>query len=194
MKDTEIGQAEDAARTDAGDPPGDPAVESDPGMEDVLEKDIEQKLLETEEESKQLHDRLLRLSAEFDNYKKRSDREAADFRKFANERLVKDLLPVLDNLERAMEATNGEAASEGLREGVEMTRKELLKILEKNGVTPIDARGQPFDPTFHEAMMQQDHPDHEANTVISEVQKGYLMHGRLLRPSLVIVASGNPGQ
>ncbi len=140
-------------------------------------------------ESQQHYDRLLRVSAEFDNYKKRAARESEEFRKFANESLLKDLLHVLDNLERAIaSASEGGAANQCVVEGVEMTLSEIMKTFSKYGVSVITALGEPFDPSFHQAVMQEETDAHPANTVINEMQKGYMLHDRLLRPAMVVVA------
>jgi molecular chaperone GrpE len=129
------------------------------------------------------------LSAEFENYKKRSSRESEEFRKFANQSLIKEMLSVVDNLELAMNSTNGhKAIDKDLLQGLAMTHREILKVFEKFNVKPIDAKGQPFDPTYHEAVMQEETNDYAKNTVINEMQKGYMIHDRLLRPSMVVVA------
>ena len=145
-----------------------------------------------------MYDRLLRASAEFDNFKKRSSREMEEFRKFANQSLIKEMLAVVDNLELAMNSTNShKTIDKDLLQGLEMTHKEILKVFEKFNVKPIDAKGQPFDPTFHEAVMQEETSDSPKNTVINELQRGYLIHDRLLRPSMVVVAKpkeDNEGQ
>ena len=152
-------------------------------------RDLEAQLEQREQEAKENYDRLLRVSAEFENYKKRTSRELEEFRKFANQSLIKELLSVVDNLELAMNSTNGhETIDQGLLQGLEMTHKEILKVFEKFNVKPIVAIGEVFDPTFHEAVMQEETDDYEANTVINELQKGYMIHTRLLRPSMVVVA------
>ena len=152
-------------------------------------KDLESKLAAKEQEAKESYDRLLRVSAEFENYKKRASREMEDFRKFSNQSLLKEMLSVVDNLELAMNSTNGhKAIDKDLLQGLEMTHKEILKVFEKFNVKPIDAKGQPFDPTFHEAVMQEETNDSPKNTVINELQRGYMIHDRLLRPSMVVVA------
>ncbi len=152
-------------------------------------KELEAKLESKEKEAAETYDRLLRVSAEFDNYKKRSTRELADYRKFANQSLIKEMLSVVDNLELAINSTNGhEAIDKDLLQGLEMTHREILKVFEKFNVKPIEAKGQPFDPTFHEAVMQEETNDSPKNTVINELQKGYMIHDRLLRPSMVVVA------
>ena len=140
-----------------------------------------------EEEAKANYDRFLRVSAEFENYKKRSAREAEDFRKYANESLLKDLLPVIDNLERALESSDATAAT--LAEGVGLTRKEILKVLERYGATPVEAFGSEFDPCRHQALMMDESGQHPPNTVVKELQKGYMLKDRLLRPALVAVSA-----
>ena len=157
--------------------------------EDDPMKVLEAKLEAKEKEAEENYDRLLRLSAEFENYKKRSSREIEEFRKFANQSLIKEMLSVVDNLELAMNSTNGhKAIDKDLVKGLEMTHREILKVFEKFNVKPIDAKGQPFDPTFHEAVMQEETNDYAKNTVINEMQRGYMIHDRLLRPSMVVVA------
>jgi molecular chaperone GrpE len=153
------------------------------------EKDLAAKLEAAEKEAGDNYDRFLRISAEFENYKKRKEREAADFRKYANETLVKELLPVVDNLERAMETSaDHEDAVSCILEGVDMTLKEIFKVLEKFAVKAVDAIGNEFDPTYHQAVMQEETDTHPENTVIKELQKGYTIHDRLLRPAMVVVA------
>ncbi len=133
-------------------------------------------------------DRILRISAEFDNYKKRSAKEMDDFRKFANESLFKRLLTVVDNLERAIASGEEGADAKALLEGIKMTHKEIVKFLESFNVKPVEAQGKPFDPVFHQAVTQQESNDYPDNTVINELQKGYLLHDRLIRPSMVVVS------
>ena len=158
------------------------------GKDDPI-KELEAKLETKEKEVEETYDRLLRVSAEFDNFKKRSTREMDEYRKFANQSLIKEMLSVVDNLELAMNSTNGhKAIDKDLLQGLEMTHKEILKVFEKFNVKPIDAIGQPFDPAFHEAVMQEETNDSPKNTVINELQRGYMIHDRLLRPSMVVVA------
>ena len=155
---------------------------------DNPEDDLEAKLEVKEQEAKENYDRLLRVSAEFENYKKRTTRELEEFRKFANQSLIKEMLSVVDNLELAMNSTNGhKTIDQGLLQGLDMTHKEILKVFEKFNVKPIEAKGQTFDPTFHEAVMQEATDEFDDNTVINELQKGYLIHDRLLRPAMVVV-------
>ena len=133
-------------------------------------------------------DRALRLSAEFDNYKKRSAKETQDFKKFANETLLKQLLSVVDNLERAIDTSEENAENKGLLDGVKMTHKEMMRIFDSFEVKPLKAEGEIFDPNFHQAVTQEESDSCPENTVVKELQKGYTLHGRLVRPSMVIVS------
>ncbi|UCD33468.1 MAG: nucleotide exchange factor GrpE [Desulfobacterales bacterium] len=134
--------------------------------------EMEAKLESLEQESKETHDRLLRVSAEFENYKKRAAREMADFRKFANESFVKAILPVVDNLDRAIESSsNDEHPNSSVVEGVSMTLKEILRVLEQFSVKPFESVGKTFDPGFHQAMHQEETEEYPDNTVVSEFQK-----------------------
>lgn len=167
-------------------------VEQEPDRESESEE-IEQlrdEVSSAKAEAAEIYDRLLRHSAEFENYKKRVQRQMEDHKKYANEELIKDLLTVVDNLERALNAA-GERKAESdacMAEGIEMTLNEILKILKKHDVTPVEAVGKPFDPTYHEAIMQEETDEHPENTVIGEMQKGYLLHDRLIRPAMVVVS------
>ncbi len=153
-------------------------------------KEMEAKLETAEQEAKENYDRFLRVSAEFENYKKRSAREISEFRKFANESLIKEMLSVVDNLERALDSSlSNKQADTGLVEGVDMTLKEILNIFEKFSVKPVESLGKPFDPAFHQAVMQKETDSHPGNTVTNEMQKGYMMHDRLIRPAMVVVST-----
>jgi molecular chaperone GrpE len=135
-------------------------------------------------------DRLQRVSAEFQNYKKRAAREMSDFKKFANEALLKEMLTVSDNLERAVESLQDENGPESpALKGLTLTLDALKKIFKDFYVTEVKSLDEPFDPTFHEAMMRELNNDCPENTVIKEMQKGYMIHDRLLRPALVVVSS-----
>ncbi len=134
-------------------------------------------------------DLYLRERADLENVRKRNQRDKEDAIKFANDRLLKEMIPVLDNLERAVEhARQDDDDSQGLLEGVNMTINQFRKALEDFGVKPISALGTDFDPNLHQAMGQIESAEQAPNTVVSEFQKGYLLHDRLLRPSLVMVA------
>lgn len=152
-------------------------------------KEMETRLESVEQEAKEAHDRFLRVSAEFENYKKRSAREMDEFRKFANESLIREMLTVVDNLERALNSSNNDnQANSHIAEGVGMTLKEILKVFEKFNVKPIEALGKPFDPNFHQAAMREETNERPENTVLNELEKGYMIHDRLLRPAMVVVS------
>jgi molecular chaperone GrpE len=154
------------------------------------EKSIEERIKISEAKVEEHYDRLLRMTAEFDNYKKRMEREMNEFRKYANESIVKDVLPTIDNLQRALSTSSekNENTSESIREGVNMTLKGLLDTLEKHGVVPIESLGKPFDPNFHHAVMQEESERRPDDSVSQELQKGYMINDRLLRPALVVVS------
>jgi molecular chaperone GrpE len=132
-------------------------------------------------------DRYLRTVAEFDNVRKRSAREREEYTRYANESLLRDILPVLDNLDRALQAARSEPAT-SLTTGVELIQRELLRILEKFGLTAFTSVGQPFDPERHEAIARVPSTDLPDMTVAGETARGYLLHGRVLRPAMVTVA------
>jgi molecular chaperone GrpE len=151
-----------------------------------LEK-LQEQLAEKTREAAENYDKWLRLLAEFDNFKKRMQKEKADLMKFSNESLLRNILPILDNLERAIDHGKEARENNSLLEGLEITLKQFLNTLERFGVKPLAARGEVFDPEKHEAVSQQE-SDQEPNRVISEVERGYVYHDRLLRPARVIVS------
>jgi len=134
-------------------------------------------------------DRLLRALAEVENIKRRTQREREEYIRYANESLLRDLVPVLDNLDRALEAARGTGEVSGVVGGVELIQRELLKVLERAGVTRYSALGHPFDPTRHEAIARVVSTDAKPGTVIGETLPGYQLHNRVLRAALVSVAA-----
>jgi len=177
MEEVENAQAEGEVKEEA------------PGLEAEMNK-IKEQLALKEAEAKENYERFLRTCAEFENFKKRAAREKDEFFKFAKEGMIRELLPVLDNLERAVEHSKATQDFRGLVEGVDMTLKQFLQCLDKFGVTPIKGIGERFDPTRHEAIMQVEEGDYDADTVVGEHQKGYILNDRLIRPCLVTVAKG----
>ncbi len=134
-----------------------------------------------------LQDRLLRTAAEFDNYRKRIERERREQAEFAAADALIDLLPIVDNLERALQAPAGSDA-DAFRKGVELIHKQMLDLLRKRGVTPIEALGVDFDPNLHEAVVHEISSEHREGEVMQELQRGYTVGERLLRPAMVKVA------
>jgi molecular chaperone GrpE len=155
-------------------------------------RDLEEQIAAAREEARQNEEKWLRERADLENLKKRSARERADLTKFANERVLKDLLPIVDNLERAVEHAQTGGNGQPLVEGVALVLKSLLDVLQRHGVTRIEAKGAPFDPAHHEAMAHVPSAEHEPNVVIEEHQPGYRLNDRLLRPALVTIAKA-PG-
>ncbi|MCG3114683.1 MAG: nucleotide exchange factor GrpE [Candidatus Manganitrophus sp. SA1] len=144
-----------------------------------------------EEEARQAQERFMRTLADFENYKKRAQRDQSDALKYANEKLIKELLPVIDNLERALAHSRETRDFDRMMEGVELIRKQLLSALGKFGVVPIESLNQPFDPSLHQSIGQievEEGSDAKENQVIGETQKGYHLNDRVLRPSLVMIA------
>lgn len=150
--------------------------------------ELEKLLVERDGELKQAHDRILRLAAELDNTRKRLDREKSEGIAYANESIMRELLPVLDNLERAVEHGQNEENCQGLLEGVQMTLKCFLDVFGRFGGSQFSAVGEPFDPNRHEAVTREDTSEYPDMTVIREFQKGYTLRERLLRPAMVGVA------
>lgn len=147
--------------------------------------DLKSKLEETEKEAAANYDKYLRTIADLENYKKRAVKEKADIIKFGKEDIIRDILPFMDSIDRALEHDTGDI--QAFKDGVALIQDQLLCCLKKHGVEKIEAAGQDFDPNFHEALMQMESDQHEDNKVVSEMEKGYLLNGRLLRPSRVCV-------
>ena len=152
------------------------------------------KYRELEAELSEAQERVLRTAADAENFKKRLQREKEEQTRYANESFIRELLTVIDNLERALEHSGSESDQEGLVEGLNMTLKSFLDTLTRFGCTQVEAEGKPFDPNFHEAVSQEESADHEPNTVLRELQKGYMLKERLLRPAMVLVSKKSSQQ
>ena len=164
-------------------------VRTDPESSESPAASIEDELAEARREARQNLDRALRAHAELENVRKRLERDLQNAHKFALERFVSELLPVKDSLELGLAASSGKGASAaGILEGVELTLRMLDQAMEKFGVKVVDPDGEPFDPEFHQAMTMQESDTAEPGTVLTVVQKGYLLNERLVRPAMVIVA------
>jgi molecular chaperone GrpE len=159
-------------------------TQNEPGQTEIDE--LGKLVNEYETKLGEMRDLLLRERAEIENQRKRLARDVEQARKFANERLLSELLPVCDNLERGLAADTADAKA--LREGMDLTLKALLKVAEANGLKAIEPLGQPFNPEQHQAMSMVEAPNAAANTVVSVLQKGYVLNERLLRPALVAIA------
>jgi molecular chaperone GrpE len=160
-------------------------------MEECDPESLLRQLAEKERENQELkekNDQLLRHVADMENFKKRLEKERADLKEFANESLIKELLPVVDNLELALDHGRQQESGSALFKGVENVLKGFLQVMTKFGITPIQAQGEKFDPAFHNAVMQQEDDAAEDQSILQELQKGYLLKNRLLRPAMVVVA------
>ena len=177
-----------------GTPPeaGTPADEKSAasGGEETAKQQASPNASHPSEEEAKLRDRLLRLQADFDNYRKRQLREREDWIKRANEELLGDLLPVIDHLELALAQATDPAAPFVV--GVKLVYDQFLALLDRHGMVPLDAKGEPFDPSYHEALSQMNSATVPANIVMDQFRRGWLLGGRLLRPAQVIVSSGAP--
>lgn len=148
---------------------------------------LEEKLAAKEEEFNDLQQRLLRLAADFDNYRRRTHKETAEIRRTANERLLREILPIIDNFERALDAAKKDLP-ENMVTGIEMIYRQLSNFLVQEGVEPVESVGKPFDPVYQDAFEHVETTEFPEGTVTAEVQKGYLLQGKVLRPARVIVA------
>lgn len=157
--------------------------------EETAEPTLEEQLAASRALAAENRDQYLRACADLDNFRKRTQREKEELSRFANEKILREMLPVIDNLGRAIEHADTEATdTKSLIEGIQLTLDQFAKVLDQFGVKEIVALGAPFDPAFHEAMGQLESAEHPANTVAQVFQKGYLLNDRLLRPALVMVA------
>lgn len=151
-------------------------------------EELKKRLNEKEKEAKESLDRLLRIAADFENYKKRAAREKEDWTKFSNEDLIKSILPFIDNLERAVDHAEKVTDTGVLIEGIKLTLQQVLQTLNRFGLTPFESVGKPFDPARHEAMLVVETDRHEPDQVVEEFQRGYLLNERLIRPATVSVS------
>jgi molecular chaperone GrpE len=164
-----------------------PDAASDPTSADSQEK-------QAQEELQIYQDKYIRLAAEFENYKRRAQRDQSDAIRYANESLLKKLLSTLDNLERAIQCGKDAGTTGSLLEGVELTHKQFLETVGKLGVRQVSSTGSLFDPNMHQAVAQVESETAEPNTVVEEFQKGYFLHDRILRPAMVTVAKEKSDQ
>jgi len=158
--------------------------------EEMTKQELLKKLTDTQEEAEKNYDLYMRTYAEMENIKKRGIREREELAKYANESIIKEILPVIDNLDKAISHAQNDENSSALVEGLELTRDGLMKALEKAGLKEVEALGKPFDPNFHESVSQQIDDTVAPGHVMMELQKGYLLNGRLMRPSMVVISQG----
>jgi len=165
------------------------APETETDVEELSpEEQLQAALDQARSEAKAHQEQYLRTLADMENLRKRTQREKEELGKFANENILREILPVIDNLERAIEHAEQADSSDGLLEGVQMTLTQFSQVLERFGVKPVESLGEPFDPALHQAMGQMETEEFPANTVAQQMQKGYQLNERLLRPAMVMVA------
>ncbi|WP_129344106.1 nucleotide exchange factor GrpE [Sorangium cellulosum] len=183
---------QNGANDEAGETAEAPAERAEPAEERATT--LEDKLGEAQAEAARMREQLLRTAADFDNFRKRSRREVDEAQRRGRETILKDLLPVFDNLERA--ATHAESApdAKSVADGVRIVLKQFLDTLERMGIKRIPAVGKPFDPSVHEAIQQIESTEHPAGVVIAEVQPGYILGDYLIRASMVVVSKGPPAE
>ncbi|MCX7634273.1 MAG: nucleotide exchange factor GrpE [Syntrophales bacterium] len=157
------------------------------------EVSLAERLQQKEKEAAEYYDKYLRAVADLENYKKRAVREKNEAIKFGQENLIRDIIPLLDGLDRALDQAEKSSDFESFKRGLELLRSQLMGCLERHGVQAIDCTQQAFDPNFHEAMMQVDSDRHEDNQIVDELEKGYMLNGRLLRPAKVSVCKRRKG-
>lgn len=165
------------------------SLEEDSSVADIGSS-VQAELTSKTEECKAINDKYLRLAAEFENYKRLTQRDQREQIRFGNEQLLKELLPVVDNMERAIKAARTNGSDSALIQGVELTLKQLFGILAKFGVQAIETAGQDFDPSAHQAVSYGPSNEVSSNKVLDEFQKGYRLHDRILRAAMVSVSSG----
>ncbi len=158
--------------------------------EEMTKQELLKKLTDTHEEAEKNYDLYMRTYAEMENIRKRGIKEREELARYANESIIKEILPVIDNLDKAISHAQNDENSSALVEGLELTRDGLMKALEKAGLKEVEALGKPFDPNFHESVSQQIDDTVAPGHVLMELQKGYLLNGRLMRPSMVVISRG----
>lgn len=150
--------------------------------------ELQAKLDAAEKESEELRQRVLRAQADFDNFRRRTREEKEELQKYAAVRVIESLLPVIDNFERALEASKENNDFDSLVKGLNMTYSQLMQVLEQEDLKQIQAVGEPFNPEFHQAVMQVESDEHEEGMIVEELQKGYMLKEKVLRPSMVKVS------
>ena len=170
-------------------PNDEPSQNDESTLTDSAQEALRDELAMAQASVAELRDTMLRERAELENQRRRQQRDMEQARRFANEKLLNELLPVYDSLERGLAVETSDVSA--MREGISLTLKELLRIAGNNGLVQVDPLGQPLDPERHHAVSMVDAPDSPANTVVTVLQKGYVLNDRLLRPAMVAVAKGD---
>ncbi|PAF21895.1 nucleotide exchange factor GrpE [Terribacillus saccharophilus] len=162
-------------------------IDAAPAEESETNNEGSERLAQLEQEKNEMYDRLLRLQAEYDNFRKRTQKEKEAASKYRSQDLAEALLPVVDNLDRALQTVQDEEANKGFVDGIRMVHRQLLDAFDNQGIETIETVGQTFDPHLHQAVMQVENDEYEPNTVVQELQKGYKLKDRVIRPAMVQV-------
>jgi len=176
---------------DEGSPVENTQMAEEKPLEKMTKSELLEKINELQQETEKNHDLYLRSEAEIENIKKRNQKDKEEWLKYANESLIKEILPVMDNLEMAISHSQNENSVQALREGVELTLKGLRDALGKSGLEEVKAEGEPFDPNYHHAVSEQADEGVQSGTILQELQRGYMLNKRLIRPAMVIVSKGS---
>jgi molecular chaperone GrpE len=187
---TEKDPEAERATKDEGSPVEKAVTTDEKPLEKMTKSELLEKINELQEASEKNHDLYLRSEAEIENIKKRNRKDKEDWVKYANETLIKEILPVMDNLEMAISHSQEENSIRALKEGVELTLKGLKDVLGKSGLEEVKAEGEPFDPNYHHAVFEQADETVEPGIILQELQKGYMLKKRLIRPAMVVVSKG----
>lgn len=186
-KEEDKAKAADAATEDAASADEDQEQASEGGEAAEEEADKAEEASDDDAKYGALNKKYMRLAADFQNFKRRTDKEKSDIYQYANEKIALDIIEVMDNFERALKQ-GSECEDKKFVEGVEKIYKQLKTVLDKNKIEEIEAKDKEFDPNFHNAVMAEDNPDYESGIVIEDMQKGYTLNGKVIRPSMVKVA------
>lgn len=188
--ESEAGGGETDQTAEQADQDSDASLTEEVDMEKVQAqiKELEEKLKEAEQKAEENYNRFLRAQADFENFRRRTRKEKEELEAYASVSLIEQLLPVLDNFERAIEAGKQTEDQEGMLKGVEMVFNQIKQVLQQQGLVEIEAVGQPFDPHVHEAVMQVESEEYQSGYVVEELQKGYKLKDRVIRPSMVKVS------
>lgn len=190
QQDTDL--KEDSQEGDEANAVSDDAEMDTNAGEGMADADLVDQLADAQDKAAQSAELALRTRAEMENLKRRSERDVENAHKFALEKFVQELLPVIDSLDMAIQAAQADGATvDSLREGTELTVKMFKQCIEKFGIQALHPVGQSFNPDHHQAMTMIEHPEHAANTVVDVMQKGYLLNERLIRPAMVVVSKGS---
>lgn len=181
---------EEPATQDEEEGPEQESEAKEKSLAKMIKPELLEKIKELQEESKGNFELYLRSQAEIENIKKRNKKDKEDWIRYSNETLIKEMLPVIDNLEKAISHSQNENSFDALKEGVKLTLKGFMDTLMKSGMEEVKAQGEPFDPAFHHAVSQQEDTDVEPGIILVELQKGYTLNERLIRPAMVVISKG----